>query len=152
MNKKRKFGILLILIGFGIPLVLLFFQDNGDLNIGNPTYKVIERKLTPTEIETIEEKIAARNSWLKNLENKETLEKNEYYIRFNLAVVRLDEMQSVKINKSAWTIKSKLILVIPYKYFVGIGILLIFIGMGMVIFSFFPKDKIEEEKKESQTE
>ena len=65
-------GILLILIGIGIPLVLAFFQDDGKLNLGSPTYKVIERKLTPTEIEAIEEKMAAKEAWRKALDNKLT--------------------------------------------------------------------------------
>jgi hypothetical protein len=31
MNKRLKVGMLLILIGIGMPLVLFFFQDNGTM-------------------------------------------------------------------------------------------------------------------------
>ena len=34
MNRKRKAGILLSLIGFGIPLVSFFFQEGGDMSFG----------------------------------------------------------------------------------------------------------------------
>jgi len=150
MNKKRKFGILLILIGFGIPLVLFFFQDDGDLNMGNPTYKVIERELTSNEIDWFEEKISV----ITNISSvfEKWLRDNDRFQDLWFASYDLEENLKESIKKSRWTIESKLILVIPYKYFVGIGVLLIFIGMGMIIFSFFPKVEIKEEKKEIQTE
>ncbi len=60
MNKKRKVGILLILIGIGIPLVLLFFQEDGYL--GSKRYKQIERELNPKELEVLEKEIKRRRS------------------------------------------------------------------------------------------
>lgn len=139
MIKKRKMGILLILIGIGIPLVLAFFQDDGKLNLGSPTYKVIERKLTPTEIEAIEEKMAAEGAWRKALDNKKVLTEDKYYIRWMLALKPIDKKLKENVNKEIWVINSKVRFVIPFKFFVGIGIILILSGIGMLIFSFFSK-------------
>jgi len=33
MNTKRKFGVILILVGIGIPLVLYFFQESGEITL-----------------------------------------------------------------------------------------------------------------------
>jgi hypothetical protein len=152
MTKKRKIGILLILIGVGIPLVLFFFQHRGYLYFGNPTYKLIERKLTPDEIEILNKKALAANAWFRKLEKKESLEKNEYFLKYKLAFDESNRIQSDNVSKLAWTIEYKLTLVIPYKNSIGIGIFLIFIGVGIIIFSFLPKEKTEEIKNESKSE
>jgi len=66
MIRRRKVGILLILIGIGIPLVLFFFQNRkGDLTILKPKFKtehrekiynreMIPEKLTPAEVAALD--------------------------------------------------------------------------------------------------
>ena len=161
MTKKRKVGIFLLLIGIGIPSVLFFFQDDGNLNLGSPTYKEIERKLTPTEIEAIEEKMAAKEAWRKALDNKLTKVRTKRMDIIKLfAEVRvmlvskppIDKKLKENVNKEIWIINSKVRFVIPFKFFVGIGIILILSGIGMLIFSFFPKAHMKEDRKESQTD
>jgi len=158
MTKKRKVGILLILIGIGIPSVLFFFLDDYYyLNLGSPTYKVIERKLTPTEIEAIEEKMATKEAWRKELSNKiarnpkALTEDIRNDIRLMLALPPIDKKLKENVNKEIWVINSKVSFVIPFKYFVGLGVALILIGIGFFLFSFFPKAHMEEESRIRQT-
>ena len=57
MNKKRKIGAFLILLGIGIPLVFFFFQENDQI-FTIRTAKSFSRKLNAEEIKTLE-KIAS---------------------------------------------------------------------------------------------
>jgi len=124
MTKKKKIGIILILVGVGIPLVLFFFQENGDLKFKNPTVKVIERKLNPKEIEIIEKK------------REEDKTRKTSYLTY------LDEFFGKDYwKKEEWTIQHIEVYLIPYKYSIGIGIALILIGIGMITFSFFPREE-----------
>lgn len=54
MGIRKKIGILLILIGFGIPVVLYFFQDDGVLWTIK-THKQIQRNLSNDEIKALNE-------------------------------------------------------------------------------------------------
>lgn len=138
--RKRKAGVLLILIGIGIPLVLFFFQNNyGEISFGSPVFKRIERKLNPDEIKAYEEK----NTILKGIEKRlEDTLKGKLGLYDKL--VLLEDVNQVlgkyKYDKEIWTISKKVRLLFPYEYSNGVGIILIIIGTGVLIFSFFPKE------------
>lgn len=127
--KKRKIGILLVLIGIGIPLVLFFFQDDGYIYFGDFRYKEIERKLTPGEIKALEDIKRNRMTFSPSaIEQEELLEK-----------YRREFMGEDYYKKEIWSIRSKSRFEIPYQYSIGIGIFLILFGIGMIIFSSSPK-------------
>jgi len=125
MNKKRKTGILLILIGIGIPLVLFFFQEDGEIRIKNFLLKEIERNLSQSEIRAIEEKKELKKNSMSDFE-KFMEERGAYRDKNGW-------------KKEKWIIRGTKYL-IPYKYSIGIGIIPVLVGIGMVIFSFFPKE------------
>lgn len=54
MRIRKKVGILLILIGIGIPIVLYFFQDDG-MMWTIKTHKQIQRNLDPDEVNALRE-------------------------------------------------------------------------------------------------
>ena len=60
MHRKRKVGIILILIGLGIPLVLFFFQEDDRILLKSPETIVVERKLTPDEIKALKEEMKSK--------------------------------------------------------------------------------------------
>lgn len=138
MNKKRKIGTLLILIGIGIPLVLFSFQDSsGDLVLvdDKPELKYKEAVLHP--------------------ENPDHARIIEYAKKFD----KIDKPKAIRIGEddqeSTFTTDRKTGLIImrwdyhydykggfeiPYKYILALGIILTLIGAGMVIFSFYQVD------------
>ena len=144
MNKKRKIGILLILIGVGIPLVLFFFQEDGEIRLGRTIIKEVERNLTPEEIEIIKR----QKELIEALEKVKMTEKEiedmglyEQYKHLQLKGLIKDEDF---IRKEKWTVRTERKRLMPYKYTVGIGIIVIFVGIGFFAFSFL---SLEQKKR-----
>jgi len=132
MHRGSKIGIILILIGIGIPLVLCFFQDDGVI-YEIQTSKVIERKLNPAEIESIKAKI-------KKL-NETTTEIESYFDRLTKQS-RIDESyEKDRFDKERWTVGTRKTIEIPFRQVIGIGLIFILFGIGLFIFSLVPKDK-----------
>lgn len=136
MNKIRriKIGIIFILLGIGIPLVLYFFQDDGVV-LEIPITKVIERKLTPSEVLTIQSNISKirEDMMLKVKANKINL----YIPEGNWLFEKMYGKDYLR--KVNWTITKKIEIKISFRKIIGLGIFLIFIGLGLIIFSLFPK-------------
>jgi len=141
MTKQRKIGLLLVLIGIGIPLVLVCFQNEDlEFTLRSPTYKEVERSLTPDEIKVI-----------KELKNK------SLFLQWAPGIVEEENtLFGEDSYKEKWIINSKVILRIPYRYFIGIGLILIFVGIGKVILSISSKEKptkkIVEQIRKSEEE
>jgi len=156
MNKIRriKIGIIFILLGIGIPLILYFFQDDGVL-LEIPINKVIERKLNPNEIEEIksmlseiQERIISEMelrgtdlefilNYFPDKEIKEKQKKEELKLYATWLLERIKGKDFLK--KITWTIKQNIEIKISFRKIIGLGIFLIFIGLGLIIFSLFPK-------------
>ncbi len=151
--KKRKAGILLILIGVGIPLVLFFFQDGGDFDLGNWNLKTLERELTLEEIKMIKSRIdeileerGPLVEWLIQRgvasEPGKDSQINRWMSPIGPTETYLANLLGDKDFKSQqWSITTGKHKYIPYKYSIGIGIILVLFGFGMLIFSFFPKEE-----------
>ena len=67
MTDGRKVGILLILIGIGLPLILSFFQDEGEFRFFSASY-VMERSLAPAEIASIKRAMAEKKQRMDTLQ------------------------------------------------------------------------------------
>lgn len=134
MNRKRKIGILLILIGVGVPIVLYFFQEDGEIRLGKSIIKEVERNLTPEEIEFVKlEKNLQEKLRKMKISEKERGEEEQFekYMKSKGAVKKEDYMK-----KEKWTIRTEAKRIMPYKYTIGIGLIFILVGIGMFIFSF----------------
>jgi hypothetical protein len=133
MNRKRKTGISLILIGLAIPIVLFFFQYDYGVIYESQTTNVFERTLTPEEVLLVQKK-------LDELENKMVaIEDSIQRAILRQAVYKVFEMSNSE--NPVWKIRNVKTISIPFRQIVGVGIALIFLGFGMFIFSFSPKDK-----------
>lgn len=134
MNKKRKIGTLLILIGIGIPLLSFFFQDS----IGDVVFVETKRELkykeavldpkNPDDAKLIENakilgKIDKPTSMMIGLDKEEITYTTDK--RTGLIIMRWDYYYDYKGGFE-----------IPYKYILALGIILALIGAGMVIFSY----------------
>lgn len=149
MTKKRKVGIFMLLIGFGIPSVLFFFQGRtGSLLEYKFQEKTVKRSLTKTELERIDWIRDSAAFWYEYHTKRDEAKKKlfefiqeylEPYIKEENKVAEYEIRTSSKIN-------------VPYEYSVGLGVALFLIGIGFFLFSFFPKAHMEEDKKESQTD
>lgn len=143
MNKKRRIGILLILIGVGIPLVLFFFQEDGEIRLGRDVVKEVERNLTPEEIEfrkRQKELIEAEKAKL----TKKEIEDMGYYDRWMYPLLEGTIKDEDFLKKEKWTVRTEGKRLMPYKYTVGIGIVVILVGIGFFVFSIL---SLEQKKR-----
>ena len=131
----RKIGIYLILIGFGVPLVLYFFQDDGvifDIRVR----KFIVKKLTSSDIKILRSRAKEIEEKYKN----KPILKTEELDKFEFACKILNG----EIEDPSWGIfRRKNILEVNIRKMYGLGLFIIFIGIFNIIFSFFPR-KIQE--------
>lgn len=143
--KKRKAGILLILIGVGIPLVLFFFQNNGEFVLKERELKVIKRVLTPSELSAL----------FKVIETQKTVD--EIWVKRGESAVSdfqkfVNDKMLEEITNTAkvyeWSIFTGKANTVQYRTVIGIGLLLVLMGFGLVIFSFLPSDKASRGKEE----
>lgn len=173
MNKKRKIGVLLILIGIGIPLVLFFFQSDGVLF--GLKYKR-SSKLRPgylmLEMNTVQEFAncnKALNEMVTLIQKKSVLitkelEFLEKVSDLKIAIVKLYGHLGVQLSSDGnVTLPDGTIVTpgdietldyrpepdtllysldIPYQHSVGLGIFILLVGLGLLLFSLFPQNKL----------
>jgi len=121
MKEARKSGVFLVLIGIGIPLILFFFQTNGEFRfIGN--VQVFERSLTPAEVDSIQQAIQEKKENMSVIQKAVEGVKEKYRKRMGEDYYR---------NK--WTVQTKGGFAIPYRYLIAFGLILVLIGFGRVI-------------------
>lgn len=121
MTDGRKTGILLILIGIGLPLILSFIQDNGEFRFYNSSL-VAERSLAPDEIVSIKKAIAEKKQRMDSLQRVSEEVKS-------IARKQLGE----DYFKDKWTVREYSGFSLPFKYVIALGLLFVLIGIGKFI-------------------
>lgn len=121
INEKRKLGIILLLIGLGLPLVLYFFQDAGQLGFHRSSI-IAERSLTQREATEIKRAIEQEKKRMGRIE-RAIEEVRERYRR----------LADQDLHKDRWVIKYNVGFSIPFKYIVALGIILALLGVGKFI-------------------
>jgi hypothetical protein len=130
MNKARKVGIVLIVVGFCIPIIFLIFVSNYDSNysvMGNiQRMEIVLRGGTippqlPEPLESSQGFLVCRT-----YENKKAREECE-----QKALETHKNLMS-EYNKRLSEYKSEI--AIPYRYIVAFGMFLALIGIEMIIF------------------
>jgi 5-bromo-4-chloroindolyl phosphate hydrolysis protein len=121
LTDRRKTGILLILIGIGLPLILSFFQDEGDFRFRNASY-IVERNLTPADIASIKKAMAEKKQSL------DTLQRVAEEVK-SAARKQLGE----DYFKDKWIVRQYSGFSIPFKYTIALGLLFCLVGLGKLI-------------------
>ena len=121
MTDGRKVGILLILIGIGLPLILSFFQDEGEFRFHNASM-VAERNLAPAEVAYIKKAIAEKK------QRMDTIQRISEEVK-SAARKQLGE----DYFKDKWIVREYSGFSIPFKYTIALGLLFVLIGIGKLI-------------------
>jgi hypothetical protein len=121
MTDGRKTGILLILIGIGLPLILSFFQDEGEFRFFSASL-IAERSLTQDEIVSIKKVMAEKK------QRMDTLQRAAEEVK-SAARKQLGE----DYFKDKWTVKEYSGFSIPFKYTIAVGLLFFLVGIGKLI-------------------
>ena len=121
INERRKTGALLILIGIGLPLILSFFQQEGELRFFSSTM-IAERSLTPREIHAIQKAIKRHKD--KMSETQRIVEEIKERYRKHLGE---------DYYKDKWIVHNYSGFLISFKYILALGLLLVFVGLGKLI-------------------
>jgi len=121
MTDGRKTGILLILIGIGLPLILSFFQDEGEFRFFSKSF-VAERSLAPVEIASIKKAMAEKK------QRMDTLQRVSEEVK-SAARKQLGE----DYFKDKWIVREYSGFSIPFKYTIALGLLLFLVGIGKLI-------------------
>ena len=162
MNAKRKIGIVLMIVAVALPLGLFFFQEKGVM-FTIRSHELIERKLTPREINAMNEvtilkkrisdlnqdELSALNTWVppgtplpenikSNADLQRTVEAYEKKLAENIKAAYGEN----HFEKEAWQIDFSKETKIPYRQIIGIGVLIFFAGLGIFIFSFFSPKRV----------
>ncbi|MFC2166065.1 hypothetical protein ACFLT2_13850 [Acidobacteriota bacterium] len=121
MTDGRKVGILLILIGVGLPLILSFFQDEGEFRFHSASL-VAERSLAPAEIASI------KNAMAEKKQGMDTLQRVSEEVK-SAARKQLGE----DYFKDKWIVREYSGFFIPFKYTIALGLLFSLVGIGKLI-------------------
>lgn len=121
LTDGRRTGILLILIGIGLPLILSFFQDEGEFRFNNASY-IVERTLAPAEIAFIKKAIAEKKQSMDALQRVSEEVKSA-------ARKQLGE----DYFKDKWIVREYSGFSIPFKYTIALGLLFSLVGIGKLI-------------------
>lgn len=156
MIKRIKIGIILMLVGIGIPLTLMFFQKNGTLFY----FKVKEKdKLREAEVKTLNsiydlsKWLADANSSLESYIDKLGRVELERFLNLISMAEKIDKVNkdiNILLNETGiprkklpsgqleefvyWT-EVERSTGIPFNYSIGIGLIFFITGIGIVIVS-----------------
>ncbi|MGD1009957.1 MAG: hypothetical protein ABR951_07400 [Candidatus Aminicenantales bacterium] len=175
MNKKRKIGILLTLAGIGIPLVLFFFKtDDNFLRLARkPTLKMQLHELEGDTLRALLNINVAINGLSVAIKEKEKkgLTDNELtiYEMASYLKKKIDELYSklgIQLSDNGGIVlpdggkiappppgfelelqPPQVLIDIPYRYSLGVGVLFLLAGLAFILFSFSLKRKTEETRK-----
>ena len=120
-TERRRQGFFLILLAVGIPLIVFFFQEDGELRIYG-AHKVFERNVSPPEREAIGKAIEEYKAGLDKIQRIVEDVKERY---------RAELGESYYSER--WTVHQYDGLTLPFKYFLGIGALIFLLGLGKII-------------------
>lgn len=118
MSDRRRTGVLLILIGIGMPLVMFFIQTDGELRFFSSSF-IAQRSLSPTEIAEIKKAIEAKKNQMGRVEKAVEAVKERYR-----------KQMGEDYFKETWFVRRYSGFSIPFRYFLALGLLLILVGIG----------------------
>lgn len=121
VSERRRTGILLILIGIGIPLILSFFQEEGEFRFYSKT-RIVERGLIPQEQKEIE--LALHQKKQKMSDTQRVAEEVKDVYR---------KLLGEDYYKDKWVFREYHGFLIPFKYAIAFGMLIGLIGLGRFI-------------------
>lgn len=121
MTDGRKTGLLLILIGIGLPLLLSFFQTEGAFRFFSSSM-IAERTLTSQEINEIRVAVDKKKSCLDELQRAVAFIKEKYR-----------KQLGEDYYKDIWQVRKYHGFLIPFKYMIALGLLLVLVGVGKFI-------------------
>ena len=121
MPEGKKQGLLLILVAIGIPLILFFFQENGELRF-HGSGRVFERNITPKEREDIRQVIEKYKSRMDGIQKAVETVKEKYR----------GEMGEGYYSER-WLVHSRGGFAVPFKYVLAVGALFLLVGIGKLI-------------------
>jgi len=121
VSERRRTGILLILIGIGIPLILSFFQEEGEFRFNSRT-RIVERGLIPQEQKEIE---------LALHQKKQNMSETQRVVEEVKDVYR--KLLGEDYYKDKWTFREYHGFLIPFRYAIAFGMLFGLVGLGRLI-------------------
>jgi hypothetical protein len=121
ISERRRTGLLLILIGIGIPLILSFFQEEGEFRFYSKT-RIVERGLIEQEQKEIE---------LALFQKKQNMDDTQRVVEEIKDAYR--KLLGEDYYKDKWIFREYHGFLIPFKYAIGLGMLIGLIGLGRLI-------------------
>ena len=121
MTDGRRTGLLLVLIGIGLPLILSFFQIDGVFRFFGSSMAA-ERTLTPQEIKEIKVAVDTKKNRLDEMQRAVEYVKEKYR-----------KQLGEDYYKDVWFVREYHGFLVPFKYVIALGILFVFVGTGKFI-------------------
>ncbi|MGD9347871.1 MAG: hypothetical protein PVH84_18555 [Candidatus Aminicenantes bacterium] len=121
VSERRRTGILLVLIGIGIPLILSFVQTEGEFRFHSKT-RIVERGLIPQEQKEIE---------LALQQKKNDMDDTQRVVEEVKDVYR--KLLGEDYYKDKWIFREYHGFLIPFKYAIALGMLIGLVGLGRLI-------------------
>ena len=121
VSERRRAGLFLILIGIGIPLILSFFQEDGEFRFYSKT-RIVERGLIEQEQKEIE---------LALLQKRENMDETQRVVEEVKDAYR--KLLGEDYYKDKWMFREYHGFLVPFKYAIALGMLIGLIGLGRLI-------------------
>ena len=121
VSERRRSGILLVLIGIGIPLILSFVQEEGEFRFYSKT-RIIERGLIEQEQKEIE---------LALLKKKQNMDETQRVVEDVKEAYR--KLLGEDYYKDKWMFREYHGFLVPFKYAIALGMLIGLVGLGRFI-------------------
>ena len=112
---------MLILIGIGIPLILSFFQEEGEFRFFSKT-RIVERALIPQEQKEIELALQQKKNSMDDVQRAVEEVKDIYR-----------KLMGEDYYKDKWIFREYHGFLIPFKYAIALGMLIGLVGLGRLI-------------------
>ena len=121
VSERRRSGILLVLIGIGIPLILSFVQEEGEFRFYSRT-RIVERGLIEQEQKEIE---------LALLKKKQSMDETQRVVEEVKDAYR--KLLGEDYYKDKWMFREYHGFLIPFKYAIALGMLIGLVGIARLI-------------------
>ena len=121
VSERRRAGLMLILIGIGIPLILSFFQEEGEFRFFSKT-RIVERALIPQEQKEIELALQQKKNSMDDVQRAVEEVKDIYR-----------KLMGEDYYKDKWIFREYHGFLIPFKYAIALGMLIGLVGLGRLI-------------------
>jgi hypothetical protein len=121
VSERRRSGILLLLIGIGIPLILSFVQEEGEFRFYSKT-RIVERGLIEQEQKEIE---------LALLKKRQNMDEAQRVVEEVKDAYR--KLLGEDYYKDKWIFREYHGFLVPFKYAIALGMLIGLVGVGRII-------------------